>query len=76
MKTQPDKKWVFFGCPLDCDERYEAIEAKRTIEKKEGRIEDPYEGIMEIIRREVDPTLWIEKGSLSVPGRLRPLPSC
>jgi len=74
VETQPDKKWIFFGCPLDCDERYEAIEEKLTIEKKEGRIEDPYEGIMEIIRREVDPTLWIEKGSLSVPGRLLPFP--
>ena len=39
-----------------------------------GVVDDPYEGIMRIIRQEVNPEMWSETGSLDVPGWLRPIP--
>lgn len=66
---------VFFGCPLDGDERHESIHEKLSLMGIPGTVDDPYEGVMEMIRREVDPELWAEKGSLNVPSWLRPIPS-
>ena len=70
-----NKKVVFFGCPLDGDERHESIQEKLSLMGTQGSIDDPYEGIMEIIRREVESELWAEKGSMNVPSWLRPIPS-
>jgi arginase family enzyme len=70
-----NKKVVFFGCPLDGDERHESIQEKLSLMGIHGSMDDPYEGIMEIIRREVDPELWAEKGSMNIPSWLRPIPS-
>ena len=69
-----NKKVVFFGCPLDGDERHESIQEKLSLMGIHGSIDDPYDGIMEIIRREVDPELWAEKGSMNIPSWLRPIP--
>ena len=69
------KKIVFFGCPLDGDERHESIQEKLALEGIKGTFDDPYDGIMEIIRQEVNPDLWSEKGSLDIPSWLRPIPS-
>jgi arginase family enzyme len=70
-----DKKIVFFGCPLDGDERHESIQEKLALKGIKGITDDPYEGIMGIIRQEVNPELWSEKGSLNLPSWLRPIPS-
>jgi arginase family enzyme len=70
-----NKKVVFFGCPLDGDERHESIQEKLSLMGIQESISDPYEGVMEIIRREVDPTFWAEKGSINIPSWLRPIPS-
>lgn len=70
-----NKKVVFFGCPLDGDERHESIQEKLSLMGIHGTTDDPYEGIMEIIRREVDPELWAERGSMNIPSWLRPIPS-
>ena len=70
-----NKKIVFFGCPLDGDERYESIQEKLSLLGIPGGVDDPYEGIMEIIRQEVNPEFWSEKGSLDLPSWLRPIPS-
>jgi len=69
------KKIVFFGCPLDADERHESIQEKLALRGVQGVFDDPYEGIMKIIRQEVNPELWLEKGSLDLPSWLRPIPS-
>jgi arginase family enzyme len=69
-----DKKIIFFGCPLDGDERHESIQEKLALKEAKGIIDDPYEGIMEMIRQEVNPEIWSETGSLDVPGWLRPIP--
>ncbi len=67
-------KIIFFGCPLDCDEREESIQEKLFFMEEMTPVDDPYERVMEFIRKEVDPALWQEKGSIPVPSWLRPLP--
>jgi arginase family enzyme len=74
IEKTPQKKIVFFGCPLDGDERHESIQEKLSLMGTPGVVDDPYEGIMKIIRQEVNPEIWSEKGSLDVPGWLRPIP--
>jgi arginase family enzyme len=74
LKT-PQRKIVFFGCPLDGDERHESIQEKLALREIQGGLDDPYEGIMEIIRQEVNSDLWLEKGSIDIPSWLRPIPS-
>jgi arginase family enzyme len=69
------KKIIFFGCPLDADERHESIQEKLALIGTHRTIEDPYEGIMEIVRHEMDPGLWSEIGSMELPSWLRPIPS-
>jgi arginase family enzyme len=75
MDKSLDKKIVFFGCPLDGDERHESIQEKLSLMGTPEVVDDPYEGIMKIIRRELNPELWSEKGSLDLPSWLRPIPS-
>ncbi|MFA6220728.1 MAG: arginase family protein [Desulfomonilaceae bacterium] len=65
----------FFGCPLDPDERDESIREKTRLIGYGEKIDDPYAAVMQIIRQEVDPSLWKEGGSLDVPPWLRPMPS-
>ncbi len=75
MDERRNKKVVIFGCPLDGDERHESIQEKLSLMGNQGIMGDPYDGIMDIIRREVNPALWTEKGSINVPDWLRPIPS-
>ncbi len=75
IEKPPQRKVVFFGCPLDGDERDESIQEKLALEGVKGIVDDPYDGIMEIIRREVSRELWSEKGSLDLPSWLRPIPT-
>ncbi len=58
IEKPPQRKVVFFGCPLDGDERDESIQEKLALEGVKGIVDDPYDGIMEIIRREVSRELW------------------
>jgi arginase family enzyme len=69
-----EQKLIFFGCPLDCDERDESIEEKRLSQRDHNVIEDPYEGVMSLIRQEFPAENWFEKGSLPVSPWLRPVP--
>jgi arginase family enzyme len=75
MDKDSDKKIIFFGCPLDGDERHESIQEKLDLKGVKEVFDDPYDGVMEIIRQEVDPTLWSEKDSIDLPSWLRPIPS-
>jgi arginase family enzyme len=70
-----DRKIVFFGCPMDSDERDESVQEKLAAMKPGVQAEDPYAAVMTYIRREVDHGLWEEIGSLEVPGWLHPVPS-
>lgn len=70
-----DKKIVFFGCPFDCDEKHESIMEKRFGTGKPPNSDDPLDAVMEIVRREIHAAHWDEKGSVAVPGWLRPQPA-
>ena len=70
----PSAKVVFLGCPLDPDEKHDSIQEKCSAMRGMGTTDDPYEAVMEIIRREVRAELWEEKGSVSVSDWLRPVP--
>jgi hypothetical protein len=56
-----EKKVVFFGCPLDSDEKDDSIQEKLSINGPRGENDDPYSFIMELIRQEVDSEFWEEK---------------
>ena len=68
------RKVVFFGCSLDSDEKDESIQEKRAFMEAELKGDVPYSSIMELVREEVDPRLWEEKGSIEVPAWLSPIP--
>ena len=68
------RKVVFFGCPLDSDERDESIQDKLALIETGRQGEDPYSFIMEFIRKEVDQHYWEEKGSIEIPEWLSPMP--
>ncbi len=78
QRTEMDKtieeKIVFFGCPLDSDEREESIRERHAGRVWNGWSDDPFEMVMRFVRREVDARLWEEKGSIEVPPWLRPIP--
>ena len=74
MEEINGKKVVFFGCPLDSDERDESVREKLSCIGTGQEEDDPYPFIMEFIRKEVYPSLWEEMGSLGVPEWLRPVP--
>lgn len=69
------RRFIFFGCPLDGDERYESIQEKLALIGTQKSVSDPYEGVMEILRNEIHPELFSEKGSIEIPSWLRPIPS-
>jgi arginase family enzyme len=70
-----ENKIIFFGCSLDCDEREEAVQEKLEVMEHMSPLADPYEGIMALVRQEVDPLIWQEKGPMEIPSWLSPLPS-
>ncbi len=74
VERPSQKKVVFFGCPLDGDERHGSIEEKLALIGNTPRIDDPYEGIMEILRQEIKPEFFSERGSIDIPSWLRPFP--
>ncbi|MGD9360763.1 MAG: arginase family protein [Desulfobacterales bacterium] len=74
MLISKKQKVVFFGCPLDCDEKHDAIEEKQAGAAPSGTTDDPLDNIVDLIRQEVPTALWETKGSLPVPDWLRPLP--
>jgi len=74
MNGISDKKLVFFGCPLDCDEKFDSIHEKRNGLWTMGKSDDPFNEVMAFIRPEVQQDLWMELGSVEIPTWLRPKP--
>lgn len=74
MLNSKQQKVIFFGCPLDCDEKHDAIEEKQAGAVLSGTTDDPFDTILDLIRQEVPVELWEAKGSIPVPSWLRPLP--
>ena len=77
MISQAEKNQTvcFFGCPLDCDEKYDSIQEKQTIIRSPGESDDPFDHVMRIIRDEVPGDRWQELGCVPVPEWLRPIPA-
>jgi len=69
-----EKKVIFFGCPLDSDERDASVQEKLSCMGPGDDRDDPYPFVMAFIREEVDNRLYDEMGSLEVPQWLRPIP--
>lgn len=74
MTIPPQKQVVFLGCPLDPDERQEAVEQKLADAGAGAGRDDPYQRVLALIRDEVDQAGWREAGCLDVPPWLRPMP--
>jgi arginase family enzyme len=74
MSTGNEKKVVFFGCPLDCDEKYDSIQEKTWGEWAAGQSDDPKDEVLSYISKEVAKDLWTELESIAVPAWLRPRP--
>ncbi|MBI5583699.1 MAG: arginase family protein [Deltaproteobacteria bacterium] len=68
------EKIAFFGCPLDCDERHESLQEKLSLLNQGEKIASPYETLIDLLRSDLDPNLWLEKGNLTIPTWLEPIP--
>jgi arginase family enzyme len=68
------EKIAFFGCSLDCDERHEALQEKLAAVPQREEIEDPYGAVMSLLRIDLEPDTWLEKGRLTLPTWLEPVP--
>jgi len=74
VNGKSDKKMVFFGCPFDCDEKFDSIQDKRNGLWTEGKSDDPFDAVMALLRPEVQQGSWRELGSVDIPTWLRPKP--
>lgn len=74
MLNTPDKKIKFFGCPMDCDEKYDAIQEKFHKTWVIQGYSDPLEGVMGHILSDLPKGTWENMGSLPVPDWLGPKP--
>ena len=75
MNQDRQKALVFFGCPMDCDEKYDAIEDKRTGLRSSEKTYDPLRAVMAVLSDNGRmPDGCREIGSLEVPPWLLPNP--
>ena len=75
MIRSPEQSVFLFGCPLDCDEKYEAIQEKLSGNAAHFHSDDPLVAVAEVLSNQVPQGGWELGGSLEVPGWLRPLPA-
>ena len=75
MRRSPEQKVVFFGCPLDGDEKNDAIAEKLSGMGKEQGVDDPLVPVLDALSAHVPDRLWELAGSVPVPGWLRPMPA-
>lgn len=69
-----DAKIMFFGCPLDSDEKYDAIQEKRHPLLMGNGFEDPIDGVFEHLKDSIPKGSWENIGSMLVPSWLMPKP--
>ncbi len=69
-----DKKIVFFGCLLDSDERYDALQEKLAAIDRGETLGAPYQSVLSLVTPELDPLRWESKGLIPIPDWLHPLP--
>lgn len=74
MKNKLDKKIMFFGCPMDCDEKYDSIQEKLHMVRTAQGFDDPLDGVMDRLVSEIPADLSTLLGSLPIPAWLGPKP--
>jgi arginase family enzyme len=74
MKNLLNKKILLFGCPMDCDEKFDSIQEKLNIVHMTNSFDDPLNGVMEYFGSDIAEGLWDNIGSLPVPSWLGPKP--
>ncbi|MBU0465853.1 MAG: arginase family protein [Proteobacteria bacterium] len=74
MKSNFNKKMMFFGCPMDCDEKYDSIQEKRNGVWAARGFDDPLDGVMDNLGPYLPKDCWDNLGSLDVPSWLGPKP--
>lgn len=74
MICPTEKKVVLFGCPLDCDEKHDAIQEKLATPWPGRPTDDPLLPLLEALHQVVADDNWDIGGSVPVPGWLRPIP--
>lgn len=75
MIGSTDQNVVFFGCPLDPDEKHDAIEEKLAEPWRDKRIDDPLAAVVNLLAVGPVSGRWTMEGSVAVPGWLRPIPA-
>lgn len=75
MISPVEKKVILFGCPLDCDEKHEAIAEKLAATRLPDIPDDPLVPLLAALSRLVPDDNWHIGGSVDVPDWLRPIPS-
>jgi len=71
----PEQRVCLFGCPLDCDEKHDAIQEKLSVPVAKTRSDDPLIAVAEALSSQVPQSEWDFGGSLEVPEWLRPIPA-
>jgi arginase family enzyme len=66
-----EKKMVFIGCPLDCDEQHESIQERLAPRVTSGP-DDPLVPLLEVLSRLEPEENWLIGGPIPVPLWLRP----
>jgi len=74
METALNKKILFFGCSMDCDEKYDSIQDKLHIMQTAEDFDDPLDGVMAPLCSDLPSDLWDNVGSLPIPTWLGPKP--
>lgn len=74
MKIDRTKKIKLFGCPLDVDEKEFSVQEKISQFGLSHREKDPFERVLEELRKQTPEGQWESLGSLDVPSWLLPIP--
>lgn len=75
MEENLIKKLVFFGCPMDCDEKYDSIQDKLSGLWVSGNKNDPFDAVMAAFLQKKQSRDIRDAGSIDVPPWLLPKPS-
>jgi arginase family enzyme len=75
VKRSSGQKVVLFGCPLDCDEKHDAIQEKLAAYYEFPQSDDPVIPVAAALAVEVPGREWKQYDSIEVPGWLRPMPT-
>lgn len=65
---------MLFGCPMDCDEKYDSIQEKLHFLRTADGFDDPLDGVWDLLGSDIPADLCDNLGSLHLPSWLGPKP--